>query len=41
VDVDSRGDGAFHAGDAAGGVAVQATDDHDAAIVRLIAVVED
>jgi hypothetical protein len=34
-------DGTWHIADAAGGVAVQATDDHDAGVVRLIAVVED
>ncbi len=38
---DGRGDGTVHVGDAAGGIAVQPTDDHDAGVVRLIAVVED
>lgn len=39
--LDGRGDGTVKVGDAGGGVAVEATDDHDAAVVRLVAVVED
>ena len=41
VDFDGRRDGALQVGDAAGRVAVQPPDDHDAGVVRLIAVVQD